>query len=37
MRVEGIDAPMAMGPSVYSVYEANVTDEAAYKQALPEI
>jgi uncharacterized protein (DUF1330 family) len=37
MRVEGVDAPMAMGPSVYSVYEANVTDEAAYKQALPEI
>ena len=37
MRVEGVDAPTASGPSIYSVYEANVTDEAAYRQALPEI
>jgi hypothetical protein len=27
----------ATGPEFYNVYEANVTDEAAYKQALPEV
>ena len=27
----------ATGPEIYNVYEANVTDEAAYKQALPEV
>ena len=27
----------ATGPMVYDVYEANVTDEAAYTKALPEV
>ena len=27
----------ATGPAVYNVYEANVTDEAAYTKALPEV
>ena len=27
----------ATGPSIYNVYEANVTDEDAYKKALPEV
>jgi uncharacterized protein (DUF1330 family) len=27
----------ATGPAVYNVYEANVTDEDAYKKALPEV
>jgi uncharacterized protein (DUF1330 family) len=27
----------ATGPEFYNVYEANVTDEAAYKQALPDV
>jgi uncharacterized protein (DUF1330 family) len=27
----------ATGPMVYAVYEANVTDEAAYKKALPDV
>jgi hypothetical protein len=26
----------ATGPSIYAVYEANVTDEAAYTKALPD-
>ena len=32
--IQGIHA--ATGPAVYSVYEANVKDEAAYTAALPE-
>jgi uncharacterized protein (DUF1330 family) len=27
----------ATGPAIYNVYEANVTDEDAYKKALPEV
>lgn len=27
----------ATGPGVYTVYEANVTDEAAYAKALPDV
>jgi uncharacterized protein (DUF1330 family) len=27
----------ATGPEIYNVYETNVTDEAAYKAALPEV
>jgi uncharacterized protein (DUF1330 family) len=27
----------ATGPQVYSVFEANVTDEAAYTKALPDV
>jgi uncharacterized protein (DUF1330 family) len=27
----------ATGPEIYNVYEANVTDEAAYKKALPDV
>ena len=27
----------ATGPAIYNVYEANVTDEDAYKNALPEV
>jgi uncharacterized protein (DUF1330 family) len=27
----------ATGPAVYNVFEANVTDEDAYKKALPEV
>ena len=27
----------ATGPAIYNVYEANVTDEEAYKKALPEV
>ena len=27
----------ATGPGVYTVYEANVTDEAAYTKALPDV
>ena len=27
----------ATGPHIYSVYEANVSDEAAYTKALPEV
>jgi uncharacterized protein (DUF1330 family) len=33
--IQGIHA--ATGPAVYSVYEANVKDEAAYTAALPEV
>ena len=27
----------ATGPAFYAVYEANVTDEDAYKKALPDV
>ena len=27
----------ATGPAVYNVYEANITDEEAYKKALPDV
>ena len=35
----GIGASLhaATGPGVYTVYEANVTDEAAYTKALPDV
>jgi len=33
--IQGLHA--ATGPAVYTVYEANVTDEAAYTKALPDI
>jgi hypothetical protein len=33
--IQGLHA--ATGPSVYSVYEANVTDEASYTKALPDV
>jgi hypothetical protein len=33
--IQGLHA--ATGSSVYSVYEANVTDEAAYTRALPDV
>jgi hypothetical protein len=33
--LQGLHA--ATGPAVYTVYEANVTDEAAYTKALPEV
>jgi hypothetical protein len=33
--IQGLHA--ATGPGVYSVYEANVKDEAAYAKALPEV
>jgi uncharacterized protein (DUF1330 family) len=33
--IQGLHA--ATGPSVYAVFEANVTDEAAYAKALPDV
>ena len=33
--IQGLHA--ATGPMVYTVYEANVTDEATYTKALPEV
>ena len=33
--IQGLHA--ATGPAVYTVYEANVTDEAAYAKALPDV
>jgi uncharacterized protein (DUF1330 family) len=33
--IQGLSA--ATGPAVYTVYEANVTDEAAYAKALPDV
>jgi hypothetical protein len=33
--IQGLRA--ATGPMVYTVYEANVTDEATYAKALPEV
>ena len=33
--IQGLHA--AIGSTVYTVYEANVTDEAAYSKALPDV